>query len=148
MDNNKSIWLLDLDTMTEQRFINSYSPKFKRFYFDQILESTPEELESEFANNFVDIFIDPMMSIKAPLSILTDILSSQRSLKFHPYDPNQANSLSQQIIETDGRQFQVLDFVREYVNNLDETTETKEKLYTSLTKLHSIVINQEQEIKK
>ena len=148
MDNNKSIWLLDLDTMTEQRFINNYSPKFKRFYFDQILESTPEELESEFTNNFVDIFIDPMMSIKAPLSILTDILSSQRSLKFHPYDPNQANSLSQQIIETDGRQFQILDFVREYVNNLDETTETKEKLYTSLTKLHSIVINQEQEIKK
>ena len=145
MDNKKSVWLLDLESMNDTRFVNDYSPKFKRFNFKDILESTPEELEPQFRNNFVDILIDPVMSLKAPLSLLTDILSTQRSLKFHPYDPNQANSLSQQIIDTEGKQFNVLDFIREYVNNLDEPDETKEKMYSSLVKLHGIVTIQDQE---
>lgn len=145
MDNKKSVWLLDLESMKDTRFVNDYSPKFKRFNFKDILESTPEELEPQFRNNFVDILIDPVMSLKAPLSLLTDILSTQRSLKFHPYDPNQANSLSQQIIDTEGKQFNVLDFIREYVNNLDEPDETKEKMYSSLVKLHGIVTIQDQE---
>lgn len=145
MDNKKSIWLLDLDSMKEERFINDHSPKFKRFNFEQILDSTPEDLEPEFRNNYVDILIDPVMSLKAPLSVLTDILTTQKTLKFHPYDPNQANTLSQQIIDTEGKQFNVLDFAREFVNNLDEDQETKDKMYNSLVKLHSIVLTQNTE---
>lgn len=148
MDNKKSVWLLDLETMQEERFVNDHSPKFKKLFFDQILDSTPEELEPIFRNNFVDVMIDPVMSLRAPLSIITDILNSQRSLKFHPYDPNQANSLTQQIIETDGRQFNVIDFIREYVNNLDDPQEIKDKMYNSLIKLHTIVTAQEQELGK
>jgi DNA repair exonuclease SbcCD nuclease subunit len=148
MDNPKSIWLLDLDTMKEERFVNKHSPKFKRFNFEDILESTPEQLEPEFRNNFVDILIDPVMSLKAPLSLLTDILTTQKSLKFHPYDPNQANSLSQQIIDTEGKQFNVLDFAKEFVDNLDEPQEIKDKMYNSLVKLHTIVLTQSNELIK
>jgi DNA repair exonuclease SbcCD nuclease subunit len=97
MDNQKGVTLLNVSDLKETYFPNDFSPKFKRFYFTDILESTQEDLEPLFANNFVDIMIDPIMSLKAPLNILTDILQSQRSLKFHPYDPDQANSLSQQI---------------------------------------------------
>lgn len=147
MDNPKGITLLDLSTMEEIYFPNDFSPKFKRLYFNDILELNVDELEPIFRNNFIDIMIDPVMSLKAPLSILTDLINSQRSLKFHPYDPNQANSLSQQIIDTEGRQFNVLDFIREYVNLTDEETEIKEKMYQSLSKLHSIVITQESEKK-
>jgi DNA repair exonuclease SbcCD nuclease subunit len=145
MDNPKSVWLLDLETLDDKRFINNHSPKYKRFNFDEILESTPEQLEPEFKNNFVDILIDPVMSLKAPLSILTDIITTQKSLKFHPYDPNQATSLSRQIIDTDGKQFNVLDFAKEFVNNLDELQETKDKMYNSLVKLHNIVLSQSNE---
>lgn len=148
MDNPKSIWLLDLDTMQEKRFVNNHSPKFKRFNFEDILESTPEQLEPEFRNNFVDILIDPVMSLKAPLSLLTDVLTTQKSLKFHPYDPNQANSLSQQIIDTEGKQFNVLDFAKEFVDNLDEPQEIKDKMYSSLVKLHTIVLTQSNELIK
>ncbi len=148
MDNPKSIWLLDLDTMKEKRFVNNHSPKFKRFNFEDILESTPEQLEPEFRNNFVDILIDPVMSLKAPLSLLTDVLTTQKSLKFHPYDPNQANSLSQQIIDTEGKQFNVLDFAKEFVDNLDEPQEIKDKMYNSLVKLHTIVLTQSNELIK
>lgn len=128
-------------------FENDFSPKFKRFYFNDILESTHEDLEPLFRNNFVDIMIDPVMSLKAPLNILTDILQSQRTLKFHPYDPNQANSLSQQIIDIEGRQFNVLDFIKEYIENLEHDSDTKDKMYQSLVKLHTIVTTQEQENK-
>ena len=147
MDNPKGITLLNVSDLKETYFPNNFSPKFKRLYFNDILESTPEDLESVFKNNFVDIMIDPVMSLKAPLSILTDMIQSQRSLKFHPYDPNQANSLSQQMIDIEGRQFNVLDFIKEYIGNLDEDQTTKDKMYQSLTKLHTIVTTQSQESK-
>ena len=147
MDNQKGITLLNVSDLKETYFPNDFSPKFKRFYFTDILESTHEDLEPLFTNNFVDIMIDPVMSLKAPLNILTDILQSQRSLKFHPYDPDQANSLSQQIIDIDGRQFNVLDFIKEYVENLEHDRDTKDKMYQSLVKLHTIVTTQEQETK-
>jgi DNA repair exonuclease SbcCD nuclease subunit len=147
MDNQKGITLLNVSDLKETYFPNDFSPKFKRFYFTDILESTQEDLEPLFANNFVDIMIDPVMSLKAPLNILTDILQSQRSLKFHPYDPDQANSLSQQIIDIEGRQFNVLDFIKEYIENLEHDRDTKDKMYQSLVKLHTIVTTQEQENK-
>jgi DNA repair exonuclease SbcCD nuclease subunit len=147
MDNQKGVTLLNVSDLKETYFPNDFSPKFKRFYFTDILESTQEDLEPLFANNFVDIMIDPIMSLKAPLNILTDILQSQRSLKFHPYDPDQANSLSQQIIDIEGRQFNVLDFIKEYIENLEHDRDTKDKMYQSLVKLHTIVTTQEQENK-
>jgi DNA repair exonuclease SbcCD nuclease subunit len=147
MDNRKGVTLLNVSDLKETYFPNDFSPKFKRFYFTDILESTQEDLEPLFANNFVDIMIDPVMSLKAPLNILTDILQSQRSLKFHPYDPDQANSLSQQIIDIEGRQFNVLDFIKEYIENLEHDRDTKDKMYQSLVKLHTIVTTQEQENK-
>lgn len=147
MDNKKGITLLNVSDLKETFFENDFSPKFKRFYFNDILESTQEDLEPLFRNNFVDIMIDPVMSLKAPLNILTDILQSQRTLKFHPYDPNQASSLSQQIIDIEGRQFNVLDFIKEYIENLDHDRDTKDKMYQSLVKLHTIVTTQEQENK-
>ena len=86
------------------------------------------------------------MSLKAQLSLLPEIITSQRSLKFHPYDPNQATSLSQQMIDVEGRQFNVIDFIKEYVGNMDEDDTIKSKLIASLTKLYTVV--SEQEIEK
>lgn len=147
MDNQKSITLLDLSTMEEIVFPNDFSPKFRKFYFDQILESTPEELEPLFRNNFVDIMIDPVMSLKAPLNILTDTITSQRTLKFHPYDPQNIGTLSQQIFESEGKSFNVIDFIKEYVSSTDNDDETKQKIIASLLKLHKVVITQEQDQK-
>ena len=145
MGNPKSVTLLDLQTGEETKFINDFSPKFKRFYFDQILEMSIEQLEPEFRNNFVDIMIDPKMALKAPLNILTDSITSQRKLGFHPYDPNQANTLSSQIYDTDGRQFSVMDFVKEYIKGMEYDEGTKEKLVLSLEKLYKLTVEKDQE---
>ena len=145
MGNPKSVTLLDLQSREETKFINNFSPKFKKFLFDQILEMTIEQLEPEFKNNFVDIMIDPKMALKAPLNILTDSISTQRKLGFHPYDPNQANSLSAQIYDTDGRQFSVMDFVKEYVKGMEYDETTKDKLVGSLENLYKMVVEKDQE---
>jgi hypothetical protein len=145
MGNTKSVTLLDLTTGEEQKFVNDFSPKFKKFLFDQILEMTIDDLEPEFRNNFVDIMIDPKMALKAPLNILTDSIGSQRKLGFHPYDPNQANKLSAQIYDTDGRQFSVMDFVKEYINTMNYDDSTKERLIASVEKLYKITVDQDQE---
>ena len=147
MDNPKSITMLDLSTMEESVYVNDFSPKFKKIFFSQILESTIDQLEPIFRNNFVDVMIDPMMSLKAPLGILTDSITSQRTLKFHPYDPDQANNLSQQIIDADGRQFNVMSFIKEYVDQMDNDADTKEKLIKSISKLHQVIVTQAQDQK-
>ena len=145
MGNTKGITLLNLETGMETFFENLYSPKFKKLYFSQILDSTPSELDEIFRNNFVDIMIDPKMALKAPLNILTETVQSQKRLKFHPYDPDQANSLSVQIMETDGRQFNVIDFISEYVSSLDYDLDTQSRIRKSLNKLHQSVIEKEKE---
>ncbi len=147
MGNPKSVTLLDLQSGEETKFVNDFSPKFKKFIFDQILEMTIEDLEPEFRNNFVDIMIDPKMALRAPLNVLTESIVSQRKLGFHPYDPNQANSLSSQIYDTDGKQFSVMDFVKEYVGGMEYDPETKDKLVGSLEKLYKIVVEKDQEVR-
>jgi len=148
MDNQKSITLLHLSDMSETIFDNNFSPKFKKFFFDDILELTPSQLEPRFRNNFVDIMIDPSIALKAPIGILTDMISSQRSLKFHPYDAGKAANLSQHIIDAEeGKQFNVMDFIHEYVKCMDVEQEIRDRIIASLSKLHNIVSMQEQDQK-
>jgi len=145
MDNKKGITLLDLGTMKETYFQNDFSPKFKKIMFKDILELTPEELEPIFRNNFIDILIDPALALKSQLGSLTDIMTSQRSLKFHPYDDKKATSLTEQMMDVEGRQFAVIDFIKEYVNNMDNDQTVKDKLLGSLNKLYIITTNKDQE---
>lgn len=145
MSNPKGIVMLDLSTGKETYFQNNYSPKHKRVEFSYLLNLSPEEAFSIFNNNFVDIMIDPKMAMKCPLDIVSEMLPTARRISFHPYDQNQINSLSENIQISENRQFNVLDFIKEYVNGLDQDEETKQKMISSITKLHSIVVSQEQE---
>ena len=51
------------------------------------------------------------------------------------------------MIDADGRQFNVMSFIKEYVSALDKDDETKEKLVNSINKLHQLVITQNQDQK-
>jgi calcineurin-like phosphoesterase family protein len=147
MDNPKGITLLDLHSGEETFFRNEFSPKFKRFNFDEILDKNIDEVNELFNNNFVDIMIDPRMALKAPLNILTDEITNSRKISFHPFDPNQASLLSERINESENQNFDVLDFVDDYINSLDYDEETKSKMYKTIKKLHQLVVNQEMENK-
>ena len=145
MGNPKGITLLNLSNGEETYFENNHSPKFKKLLFSDILNMTIEEIEPIFRNNFVDVMIDPRMALKAPLNILTDSITTQKRLNFHPYDPDQASPLSIQMLESEGKQFDVLDFIREYVDSMEITQEEKEKIKRSLYNLYHKVIERQQE---
>jgi hypothetical protein len=91
--------------------------------------------------------IDPRMALKAPLNILTDSIINPRKISFHPYDPNQATSLDERMRSTEDRQFDVLDFIEEYVGQLNHDSETQTKILSTINKLHSIIVSQDQENK-
>ena len=148
MGNTKGITLLDLESGEETFFENTYSPKFKRFQFSDILNSTIEQLEPQFRNNFVDIMIDPRMAVKAPLNILTDLIQTQRRLSFHPYDSEQMGALQIQMVDPDGRPFSVVDFIYEYVDSMETTGEEKDKIKKTLSRIYHRIIENEQEKKE
>jgi hypothetical protein len=143
MGNPKGINLLDLSTDKLYFFENQISPKFKRFQFSDLLEMNLEEINLEFANNFVDIFIDPQMALKAPLDLLTDAIEKPRRIQFHPHDPNQATSLTEKIRDSESTQFDVLDFVDEYLTQMEGSDEEKEKISKLIKKLYQLAQQQD-----
>ena len=145
MNNPKFITLLDLNNMEETVFYNEYSPKFKRISFNDLLEYTLEEANSFFSNNFIDVMIEPGIALGNYLSNLTDLVNSQRTLNFQLYDPNSSLSLQEQIIESDGSHFNVMDFIKEYINKTEEDDRIKDKLISSFNKLHSLISKNDQD---
>lgn len=143
--NPKGITLLDLETGNETYFENNYSPKFLKYDFKSILEMTIEDAQRMLDNAFVDVMIDSSMSLRAPLNIFTDEVTSPRKISFHPYDPNQAELLNEQLQTSGQRTFSVMDFIDSFISSLDYDEETKSKLISSVNKLHKIVTTGEQE---
>lgn len=142
MNNKKGITLLDLKTGKEAFFENTFSPRFQRLTFDDVLEMSIDEATTRFSNNFVDVMIDPRMALKAPLNIFTDSVTSPRKITFHPHDPNQAGLLSEHLQSVDTGNFSVLDFVEAFVDGLEYDDDTKERLVKSIKKLHSIATSE------
>ena len=145
MGNTKGITLLDLETGRETFFKNDFSPKFKRFDFEKVLEMTIEDADDLFSNNFIDIMVDSSISFKAPLNVITDNINSARKISFHPFDPNQNGLLTEQFQNTENRTFSVMDFIDSYVSSLEYDEQTKEKLLKSINKLHKVIIAGDQD---
>jgi hypothetical protein len=83
--------------------------------------------------------IDPSISLGNYLSALTDLITSQRTLNFQLYDPNNVSSLQEQILDSDGSHFNVMDFIKEYINKTEDDDSIKQKMILSFKKLHSLV---------
>lgn len=147
MGNPKGITRLDLETGNETFFRNDYSPKFLKFDFNKVLELTIEDADRIMENSFIDIMIDSSMSLKAPLNILTDEVTSPRKISFHPYDPNQVDLLNEQLQSNGNRTFSVMDFIESFVSSLNHDDSTKNKIISTINKLHKIITTGDQEDK-
>lgn len=142
MGNRKYIMCLDLETEKEKTYTNDFSPKYKKFTFDYVLNKTPSELELEFRNNFVDIFIDPSLALKTQLGLISEIITTQRSLNFHPYTSK--NVTQNNVMYESNAQFNIMSFIKDYIDNIEgEDDSIKNKLYRSMVKLYQSVSNDE-----
>lgn len=144
-ENPKFINLLDLETMDDYVFYNTHSPKFKRFYFEDIVEMTPEELISVTRNNFVDIMINPIKFPKVNFNLVIDLMEGYRSVNLQAHETDRSENVSDNIIDSSGRHFTILEMIEKHVSSLEEDDTEKNKILSSLNKLYSIVINKEDE---
>lgn len=145
MDNKKAVLLLDLETENELFFENSFSPKFLKIGFDQVLEKTPLELNELFKNNFIDVLIDPKIAVKASLGILTEMVTSQLKTNFTPINDisQQDQNIDETLFNLDGKNFSIIDFAEEYIAVLDEPDEVKDRMKKTIKVLYNRITNKE-----
>jgi DNA repair exonuclease SbcCD nuclease subunit len=102
--NQKGFYVLDVSgkEVTEKFIPNHFSPKHLRFEVLDLLELTPDEIQKEFINNFVDIMIESEFSKKFPLAQFTELVKScgHRRLEFASYSQDQLKNKSDLEIDS------------------------------------------------
>lgn len=142
MGNPKGVTVLDLETEQETYYENDYSPKFIKMKFTDLLEMSPSRINKIFFNNFVDVYLDGEQSLKAPISTFMDLLDGKyREIHFHPVLDGREDVLLENV-DAD-MNFDLLKFVKDYVESLSYNDDTKKKMYEFIVKLYKTTEQQE-----
>ena len=145
-DNAKGITVLDLETGFEEYYENNYSPRFVRMTFEQILNSTPSELNPIFKNNFIDILVDPEVAVKAPLGLLTEYVNPPLKISFTPVTSNEQEVIDEGFHDLEGKSFSILDLTQLYLDKCNYEDDKKTKIYKAIEKLlHKVSVKVEED---
>ena len=140
-DNAKGITVLDLESGDEEYYENNYSPKFVRITFDKVLNSTPNELNPIFKNNFIDILVDPELAVKAPLGLLTEYVIPPLKISFTPINNPGEELVDEGFHDLEGKSFSILDLTKLYLDKCNYEDDKKTKIYKAIEKLlHKISV--------
>lgn len=134
-DNAKGITVLDLETGLEEYYENNYSPRFVRMSFEQVLNSTPTQLNPIFKNNFIDILVDPEVAVKVPLGLLTEYVNPPLKISFTPITHNENEVVDEGFHDLEGKSFSILDLTQMYLDKCNYEDEKKSKIYKAIEKL-------------
>jgi hypothetical protein len=134
-DNAKGITILDLESGDEEYYENNYSPKFVRITFDKVLNSTPNELNPIFKNNFIDILVDPELAVKAPLGLLTEYVVPPLKISFTPITNPGEELVDEGFHDLEGKSFSILDLTKLYLDKCNYEDDKKSKIYKAIEKL-------------
>jgi len=144
MGNSKGVTLFDLDTEEETYYENNYSPKFIKMKFTDVLEMPPSRINKIFFNNFVDVYLDGEQSLKAPISAFMELLDSKyREIHFHPVLDGREDVLLESV-DSDAN-FDLMKFVKDYVNSLSYDDPTKDKMYQFIQRLYKTAEQQQEQ---
>jgi len=145
-DNAKGITVLDLETGFEEYYENKYSPRFVRMSFEQVLNSTPLELNPIFKNNFIDILVDPEVAVKAPLGLLTEYVNPPLKISFTPITNNEQEVVDEGFHDLEGKSFSILDLTQLYLDKCNYEDDKKTKIYKAIEKLlHKVSVKVEED---
>tara|TARA_R100000908_G_scaffold18443_1_gene7082 strand:+ start:449 stop:1543 length:1095 start_codon:yes stop_codon:yes gene_type:complete len=137
-DNQKGVYILDLKTGDHEFIENTYSPKFKRYYINDILERRMGELKKEFKDNFVDILIPSNVLGKYNVNRFMDFYDGvARRLEPRIFDEESVNEFEEGTVSDFNGQMNLMQISQEYINSLDYDKDLKEKLIGSVMKLYN-----------
>lgn len=137
--NAKGIVLLDIATGVETYWENDRSPKFIKLKFTDVVEMSPNKINALFKNNFVDIYIDAESAIKSPINLFLDLLEpTYRRVDFHPL----IEQIDDSVLDQGEGDFDLLKFVKKYIEVTPYDAEMKDKMYDFVVKLYKLTEEQ------
>ena len=136
-DNQKGIFLLDLETGTHQFFENNFSPLFLRYYINEILEMRMEDIEKEIKDNFVDVFIPSNILGKYNINMFMDYLDGiARRLEPKIYDEENPYDRGDGDLSDFTGELDIMNIAAEHIDSLDYDEDLKERLKVSVEELY------------
>lgn len=140
MDNTKGFDLVNLEDMQETFFENTISPKFVKFYLEQLYNVPLGEFKNAIENNYVDLYIPSHIATSSALSRLINRVQNI-SRKIDPNIYEQDTFLDKDMYDMDEiedlyKNYNILHLCNTYVDNLSHDDDTKEEIKARLRKLH------------
>jgi len=135
--NQKGIYVLDLNTGSHNFIPNHHSPKFIRYYINEILDIRMGEIATEITGNFVDIYIPSKVLGKYNINRFMDFLDGlAHNLEPKIYDDEIQLDLDDATISDFKGDFDLLKIAEDYINGLDYDASLKDRLINSVNELY------------
>jgi len=141
IDNKKRVLVLNPDTGEETVYINNYSPRFKKFKINDILNISHKEFEEKIKNNFVDIIVENNWVSKFPYAQFIDSLKGYNKINY--ILSTLQKEYEDEDIDVDD--INLNNLTEHYIKSLNYSNTLTEKLLEVSKKLHNKAIKYLQE---
>lgn len=139
-DNQKGIYLLDLEKHKHKFIPNTHSPIFIRWYIKDILERKMYELIEQIKGNFVDIYIPSNILGMYNINKFMDCLDGYaKRLEPKIYDDENPLETGDFKHSDFSGEMNLMQIANEYINNLSVEESLKDKLKESVNSLYKEV---------
>lgn len=138
--NPKGFDLVDLTTMEETFFENTYSPKFIKHNITTLYNTTLGNFKASIENNFVDLYVPSKIAQSASLSTLINKIQ-KISRKIEPHIYQEEDIIDKDLYDMDEiegqfKNYDIKHLFRTYVDQMPYDDEMKQKVQNRLKELH------------
>lgn len=131
VDNDKGVYLLDFEDMTEKFFVNDYSPKHIRLDYADVKTLDKKEVQSLVENNFVQINVSTADSMSLSINEFMEDIEGHKKISFitevkdtDDVDDEEDEELENAVVENKSMN----ELIDDYVDGLEYNTKIKDKL--------------------
>ena len=147
LGNKKGIYVVDLETKTEQFIENNYSPEFISANFESLLELSKEQIQNIFYNKFVDLKVSRKWLEELDIPGFVQTLTTQRSITIQEVEEDHSleldDALDIDFTDEATPKFDILTLTKELVRNLEYDEETKNKIENKVALLFEKITDEE-----
>ena len=136
LDNDKYIYVLDIQENKLSKILNNYSSKFKQIDFYSLIEMTETEAKKEFCGHYIYIRIPNSITFDNGINSVLYMLDCSRNIKILYYD-----DYEYQEPDIGGtEEISIENIMDEYINNLNQDDSAKLEIRNILEKYKSEIV--------
>lgn len=135
--NQKGIYILDLNKGEHTFTPNDFSPVFIRYYINDILDMTMNQILKEIKGNFVDVFIPSNVLGKYNINSFMDYLDGVAN-RLDPkiFDEEAGIDFDDSTVGDFKGEIDLIQISKDYINSLGYDEDLKQRLINSVQKLY------------